>query len=335
MNGAVEPRPVIVGGGVVGMSLAYALGRRALPALLLERGRIGRQGASSGPAALINPQRGSSARAHPDDLAGARAFWRVVEELRAQGLDPGAERSGVLRIAPSERRARAWRRLEGVHWLEPERVPAPYRAPFGALLAEDAGWLRPRRLLAALRSAAEASGVEVREGVRLLAAEPMADGVRLVTSAGTLVTPQLLLCIGADPSPGLELPATTAVAGDVVTFSTAELGRPRLPLGGSVYAAFDGTHGYVGGNHRDPDVPEPEAPARLLHDLGRWLPGAAELPGTALWSGVRARGATPRPVVREVAPHVTFVGAMSGRGFLCAADVTSRLAARLNEGGAS
>lgn len=329
MSAAGAPRIAIVGAGVAGLSLAYALARLGRPAVVLERGRVGHQGASSGPAALVNPHRGASARAHPSDRAGLDAFWRVIGELRALGLDPEAHLTGVLRIAPSERRARAWQRLEEARWLPPESVPAPFHAPYGALLAEDGGWLRPTALLAALERASLALGTELREGVRVLRTEAEADAVRLVTSAGTLRASQVVLCVGADRSPELPLPPLDAVAGDVVTFETSSLGAPGVPLGGSVYAAFDAGSGFVGGNHRDPDQPDPEAPQRLLTSLDRWLPGAASRPGTQLWSGVRARAATPRPVVATVAPRVTFFGAFSGRGFLCAADLSARLAADL------
>jgi len=329
---------VIVGGGIAGLSLAHALAERACPAVVLERGRIGRQGASSGPAALINPHRGRSARAHPDDLAGMTAFWRTVDALEAMGLDPGARRSGVLRIAPGPARARAWRKLESGRWLEPDEVPAPFTAPHGALLAEDGGWVQPRALLAALRRASEALGAEVHEGVRALRIEPRRGGVEIITSAGRLRASHVVLCVGADPAPALPAapPPLAAVAGEVVTVPLqvplATLAEaPGPALGGSVYAAFDGEHAFVGGGHRDPEAPDPEGPKRLLQRLDRVVPGTGAAAATALWSAVRARGETPRPLVTEVAPAITFFGALSGRGFLCSAGLAARLADNLTK----
>lgn len=326
----------VVGAGVAGLSLAYALARHGLPVVLLERGRIGAQGASSGPAALLNPHRGRSARAHPSDRAGLAALWRLVGELQGLGFDPGAERSGVLRVAPDARRARAWQRLAGVRWLEPGEVPAPYVAPHGALLVPDGGWLRPRALLAALHGASLRLGVEVRERVRVLRTDPAGDGVAVVTSAGTLTASRVVLCVGADAAGALPLPPLERVAGEVVEVATGSLAaEPALPLGGSVYAAFAGGRAFVGGSHRDPEVPDPEAPKRLLARLDGTLPGIGTQVGLSLWSGVRARGPTPRPLVERVAPRVTFFGGLSGRGFLCAADVSERLAAALAAGGRS
>lgn len=327
----MSARPVaVVGAGVAGLSLSYALGLRGVPVVLFERGRVGAQGASSGPAALLNPYRGRSARAHADDLAGLAAFWRRDRALREQGLDPGAERTGVLRVAPDARRARAWRQREGARWLEPHEVPPPYHAPHGALLAEHGGWLRPRALLAALCKAATARDAEVRQGVRVLRLERATDGIRLVTSAGSSTAARVVLCVGADASPELPLPELRYVAGEMVEVATDGLTpAPRLPLGGSVYAAFERGRGYVGGGHRDPEAPDPQAPRRLLERLDETLPGIGAGPGLALWSGVRAAGETPRPLVLEAAPHVTFFGALSGRGFLISAYLAERLAGEL------
>src|SRR5690606_10758709 len=107
-------------------------------------------GASTVPAALINPHRGRSGRARPNDVAGAAAFWRLAGDLEATVGTSGAHRTGVLRLADNPRQARAWQRLEGARWLEPGEVPADYHAPFGALLVPDGGWLRSATLLAAL-----------------------------------------------------------------------------------------------------------------------------------------------------------------------------------------
>lgn len=324
----------VVGGGVAGLSMAHALASRGRPVVLFERGRIGAQGASSGPAALLNPHRGRSARAHPDDLAGLAAFWRLAAELERLGLDPGACRTGVLRIAPDERRARAWQRLPGATWLTPQEVPLPYHAPHGAVLARDGGWVRPKTLLAALSSAATQLGAEVREGVRVLRLEPAANGVRLVTSAGAVHAARAVLCVGTDTSSELPLPPLDHVAGEVVEVSTAHLpSEPELPLGGSVYAAFAGGRAYVGGNHRHPDAIDPEAPKRLLARIDTVLPGLGREKGLSLWGGVRARGEGPRPVVQPVAERVIFFGGLSGRGFLCAADLADRLADRIERGG--
>src|SRR5690606_29915426 len=102
--------------------------------------RDGVGGASGVPAALLNPHRGRSGRAHAADLAGMAAIWQLTAALEAEVGASGAHRSGVLRIADNAKQARAWQRIDGTRWLEPGEVPAVYHAPFGAMLVEGGGW---------------------------------------------------------------------------------------------------------------------------------------------------------------------------------------------------
>lgn len=86
------------------------------------------------------------------------------------------------------------------------------------------------------------------------------------------------------------------------------------------------------------DVPPNEAPdpaagrpaTEPLRDALAWslsaIGGAAVL---ERWHGARARAASPYPVVETVADGVTYYGSLAGRGFLCAADLSAKLAARL------
>jgi glycine/D-amino acid oxidase-like deaminating enzyme len=315
---------VVVGGGVAGTTLAWALARRRVPCVLCERGRIGAQGASSVPAALLNPHRGRSARADPQDILGLRAFWTLVDRLTADGLDSGATRGGVLRVAPNARRATAWRALEGTRWLEPAAVGAPYHAPYGALLVPDGGWVRPSTLLSAVAHAARAAGADVRENLAVRAVRP---GPIVVTDADTIDARHVVLCIGADDGPGLPLPPLRRIAGEVVTLRLAD--TPAWPLAGGVYAAFGGGRAWLGGNHREAARPDPGAADALQRALAWSLPVAADAPRIDVWSGVRARGASPRPIVTAIARGVSYYGALAGRGFLCAADLSEALATRL------
>ena len=71
---------IVVGGGVMGVTLAYTLARRGARVTLLEGG-AGPRGASGVPVALLNPYRGRSARASAFDLAALAATWALVGEL--------------------------------------------------------------------------------------------------------------------------------------------------------------------------------------------------------------------------------------------------------------
>lgn len=322
----------VVGGGVAGTSLLWALARRGARALLLERGRVGAQGASSVPAALLNPHRGRSGRASPDDLAGLAAFWELAAGLGRLGLDPGAHRGGVLRVAGSARQAASWRRLPGVEWLEPHEVAAPFRAPHGAFRVAAGGWVVPARLLAALVEAARGAGGAVREGCGVRAVERAGDGWRLRTDGGDVTAARVVLCVGADALPvGLEEPGFERVAGDVIALDAAPLGPAGLPraLAGAVYAAQAGERVHVGGNHRAAGEDDPAAARLLQASVARAVPALAASARLGTWTGVRARREGNEPVVAELRPGVWLMGALAGRGFLRGALEAERLAARL------
>ncbi len=75
---------VVVGGGAVGMSAAYALARRGVAVVVLERDRIG-SGASAGTACMVTPS-------HSDRMAGP-AYLR-------QGVRDALNRNAPVAIRP-------------------------------------------------------------------------------------------------------------------------------------------------------------------------------------------------------------------------------------------
>jgi glycine/D-amino acid oxidase-like deaminating enzyme len=62
-----EGGEAIVGGGVMGLSLARALAQRGREVTLYSAGERGAEGASALPVALLNPFRGRTGRASAED----------------------------------------------------------------------------------------------------------------------------------------------------------------------------------------------------------------------------------------------------------------------------
>lgn len=324
---APEVPVLIVGGGVAGCSLAFALAERGVTATLVDRGRVGSLGASAVGAALLNPYRGRSAKPGRYDLQGLDAFWKLCETLERSGFEPGAHRSGVLRVASSERQARAWRDLPGLR--ECLDLPAPYRAPHGAFLVPSGGWVEPRRLLAALVRASRTAGAVVIEECGLETIERTSNSWLAHTQRGTVTARAVALCPGAEVVPGVALPELERIAGDQITLR-AEVDLP-YPLAGSVYLAGDGGQVFIGGNHREPETQDPRAPELLRASAARMVPQLAAAPVERVWTGVRAKRPDNVPLLQQLEPNLWYLGGFGGRGFLTAPLLAGRLAKLLNQ----
>lgn len=275
---------VVAGAGVAGSAVAFELAKRGVRVLLLERGAAGPAGASTVPAALINPHRGRSGKARPQDVAGATAFWALIQDLEASVGPSGAHRSGVLRLADNARQARNWQKLVGTVWLEPGEVPPEYHAPFGAMLVPGGGWLRSAELLTSLAAGVRAAGGRVLHGAELVGVEPRIGAERATGAVATALTVKLrqagaaglgaaglgaaglgassvdpaatryvtcralIVATGAWQPAELRLPRLELVWGEARTLALGF--TPSLPLTGSVAAAFHDGLAFVSGGHR-------------------------------------------------------------------------------------
>lgn len=199
---------IVVGAGVIGMSIALALSKRGASVRIFDRGDPG-GGASSAAAGVLGVQYelafdGPLARLC---LASLALYPRWIEELTEQtGIDVGYRRAGGLYVGLTPdgfddvKRSGAWQLPLG---LTREALgAAEARAIEPALSPEIAGAVRfaadarvdPPSLVKALRVAVERSGVEVRAGAcvrRVLTESGHATGVVLedgsIVRASTIV----------------------------------------------------------------------------------------------------------------------------------------------------
>ena len=321
---------VIVGGGVMGVTLAYTLAKRGVAVTLLERAQIGQtEEASSVPVALLNPYRGRSARASDFDLAALEAMWTLVGEVERRGLETGVVQSGVLRVASNAKQAKQWQKRDGVSWFGAGKVPTGFHAPFGGFVAPSGGWLRPQLWLGALTQAAQEAGARVHEHHEVTQIIKAADGFEVYSKAGMWKARTVVLCSGSGTELGQNL-GLTHVAGEVIGLTLPEP-EPALPypLAGAVYGAQVGGTFYLGGNHRPADQPDESAPAQLQRAGSWFVPALKEAGLTSVWRGVRVKADDNLPVVKELEPGLWFAGGLAGRGFLASAQVAETLCDRL------
>ena len=176
---------VVIGGGIIGLSIARELaGRKSV--LLLDRGATG-QGTSHAAAGMLSPLSEADDQDPFFQLCrtSLAMYDRFIQELKGEsGLDVGYSTEGLLFLASSEdeaatlRRRHEWQRKAGfniellsrdaVHKMEP-LVTAPI---VNALFMPDERSVAPRRLVNAVRESCVQRGVEIRTGVHVDAIAP-------------------------------------------------------------------------------------------------------------------------------------------------------------------
>ena len=176
-----ELKAIVIGGGIIGCSVAWRLSAEGVATTVLERGRVGQE-ASWAAAGMIAPQAEAEGPGPFFDfcMKARDAFDGIVDRLvRDGGVDPEYDRAGILYVALDgderaqlERRAR-WQRsvgapLEELSGAEARRVE-PMLSP-EALYAIHMPTNRRtdnRKLTHAYAAAARKAGAEFVEGARV------------------------------------------------------------------------------------------------------------------------------------------------------------------------
>jgi glycine oxidase len=209
MNKTVEA--AIIGGGVIGGSIAYHLAKKGRRVVVLERERIV-SGASGAAAGMLGAQSEMHEAGPLFDLARqSRAmFPRIAEELKElTGIDIGLVRKGLLKIALNPGQAEECRRMiafqreagEQAQWLSAReaREIEPGLSPEmeGAALIPDDGQVSAPDTAEAFLKAAAVLGAEVREYSEVKALRIERGRVTgVVTEAETIACDQVVVTTG-------------------------------------------------------------------------------------------------------------------------------------------
>jgi glycine oxidase len=202
---------LIVGGGVIGLSLAWDLARHGQLVRVIDRAQLGREASWAG--AGILPTANRATALHPyDRLCGLSSElhpeW-AAELQSLTGIDTGYRRCGGLYLArtPGETASlAAWAADQRALGIKVERLTAPLmadiepgiRPPTPCVRLPDEAQLRNPRHLQALIAACQESGVEISSDVA--ANEIVLDhgDIREVTtSAGPLRARKYCFAAGA------------------------------------------------------------------------------------------------------------------------------------------
>ena len=196
----------IIGGGVIGCSIARELSHFRLRTVLLEKNAEVGFGTSKTNSGIIHPGHDT-----PLNTLKGRLVVRgnaLFDQLAAE-LGFGFRRIGELNVAQTAEELEGLEELKrlgeqkgvpGIELWDQARLrreePNLSRALFGALYCPSGGVINPYEFAFALIENAVANGVELRVDSPVLGVEPDGEGLALRTPAGTVRSRFVLNCAG-------------------------------------------------------------------------------------------------------------------------------------------
>ncbi|GDY08010.1 D-amino-acid oxidase [Planctomycetia bacterium] len=342
------PDIVLIGGGVIGLSIAFELVTRGASVRVLDQGPLGQESSWAG-AGMITPGDPAGANS-PDTRLRAESFvlwpdWaaRLREE---SGIDTGFARCGGIEFSPdrsaSEIAAVAAKfqsegvRAELIGARELRELEPNLNPELGdAVHLPDYCQVRNPRLLKALLAACTARGAELSPGSPVIGFERSGSRVTSIrTPAETISAGQFVVCSGAWSQSvlaqvGCTIPVVP-VRGQIVLLEALPLPTRRILEVGSRYIVprADGrlligsTEEHVGFEKRN----TAEAVAELIHFGSELVPSLKAARFERCWSGLRPGSPNGRPYLGRV-PNTDnlFVAAGHFRAGLMLSPITAVL----------
>lgn len=325
---------LIVGGGVIGCSIAYHLTLAGSRVMLLEREHLA-AGASGVAAGMLAPQ----VEAPFDDpffaltlLGRAEHFPLAAALLNDVGLDVECRASGILRVALDEaervelQRRLRWQTARGLRaeWLEPGELGdcepllagVAGRLLAGGLWLPDEGHVRSPRLVQALAAASVKRGARFAEGTWATGFE--IEGERVVgvrTPTGVLRAEKMVLAAGVwsgdlARSSGLDLPVGP-VKGQIVTLRALNRVPREVIWSGECYLVpkVDGQV-ILGATEEDGNYdgrPTLAGIGHLAEAALEFLPLAGQFTVEGMWAGLRPAAPDRFPIVGRAPRYENLV----------------------------
>ncbi len=348
----------IVGAGVIGAAIAYALARTTRHrVLLLERGSAGCE-ASNAAAGVLAVSSGDARQGVVLDLRrrSAALFPDWVAALEEEtGIALGYRRAGLIRLAFTEvelaalrelvehRNRQGWR-CEMLSRSEVQHLEPTISSDIGggALFSEDCS-IDNARLVTARGVAAQRRGVEFRPGTTVRSVCKENGAVRLRLDSGTLTAPLVVVAAGAWCAELLEglgvrvplRPARGEMAavrpqGWTLRHTVSSGSGYLVPRNGEVL--IGSTTAFVGFDARVTD----EGVATLRAKAAAMVPRLATAGPLRTWAGLRPCPTIRRPIIAPL-PGLENVLLATGhhRNGILLAPVTAQLVTELVTGAPS
>ena len=332
---------IIIGGGVIGCSVAYHLRKAGVEkVLVLERAEVAAE-ASTAAAGLLSPLAAANRSRELAQLL--MASWQLYPELipaleKASGVNVEYVRPGSLHtanaaeIASLQQQMAYWQSLGvNVSWLSGEqaREREPLLSPdvAAAIYSPDEGSIRPSGMTRAFAGATRQLGVRILERIEVVGVQREGDRVTGVqTALGEIFAcKHLVIAAGAWSARcgnwlGFTIPVRPT-RGQILAVRQPEQPLKHILMNEDVYIAPkpDNTI-FVGATVEDVGFDKSNTVggvAWLLNSLLKHLPSLEQTAIADIWSGLRP-GSPDRDPILGKAPgweNVTLATGHSGIGF--------------------
>jgi glycine oxidase len=345
----------IVGGGIIGCSIAYYLAKQGLRPLVIEKNTLGSQSTQAG-AGMLGAQVEMDEPSPLYDLgiASRSLYKELAAELKdLSGVEIELQTSGILRLAVSEEdraalRARhKWQGETGqkTEWIEDEELRRDFGnlfgPTFGALFLPDDHQVRNLALLRSLTIAATRLGaifMEHTEVIGFLRQGNRITGVE--TPTGKFEADQVILAAGAWSGilgkwAGFDL-SVFPVKGQAVLARTLAPVTPFTVFTHGAYMVPKVNQLYIGATMEQvgfDQSPALQGIARILSDAIRIMPPLAKLGMEQSLVGLRPGSSDGLPFIGEV-PGLKGILVASGhfRNGVLLAPITGQIITELVTG---
>lgn len=353
---------LVIGGGVIGLTLARELSKRGAKVVVVERGKVGREASWAG-AGMLPP---GVPRSHWNLATPLQQMMGLSGELQAElcaqlesetGIDSEFRKCGSLRFATTQDEMKSlrneideWRQLgitcqevdtQQASELEPH-IHLPQDSPWQAYFVRDESQLRNPRYLSGLAESCRRRGVELIENSSIESFEQNGDRITSAESSNCRIT-AARYCVATGSwsahllqSMDVEAPVKP-IRGQIVLLR----GSAGL-LNGNVYRGLeylaprlDGRI-LVGSTMEDVGFEKantPEGTDSLLRFAHQFVPATAKCEVENRWSGLRPGTTHGQPIMGR-APRFDNVWIATGhlRAGLLLAPATAVLMSDLIEG---
>lgn len=310
---------IVIGGGVIGLSIAWELAEAGLQVRVLDQGEIGREASWAG-AGMIPPGDLLHAATHQLAALSAQRWPELSAALRSQtGLSNEYHRCGGLLLEDfrsNEEIAAAWQHLHvSAEVLDGKQIrryePAWSPAVEAAVWLPDLAQVRNPRHLKVLQAACVQQGVELRPHERVLQFERGKNGRlrEVVTPQGRLSAAEFVITTGAWTASLLadlhvNLPIEPVHGQIVMLRGASALFHHVIEQGGHYLVPRDDGRVLIGATEERIGFEKrntPEVTAELREFAQRIIPALGELPIEKTWSGLRPWCGLGHPCIGRLA----------------------------------